>query len=138
MATYRQSMVGLLRLALATGILLGFFALIAHAGQIIDAVERAHHKWRTRRTGPVPASRPIEALAADARRLRRECALVPAGAPMARRRGVLLAYDDVLVEAGRSLGVEHGLSALPLGPARDLERLRLEAGLEASGLRLSG
>lgn len=130
-------MEGLLRLALAIGIMLGFFTVIAHASPIIDAIERAHGRWQRRGQGPVPASRPIEMLAADARRLRRECALVPTGAPMARRRGVLLAYDDVLVEAAHSLGVEHGLGSLPLGPARDLERLRLEAGLEASGLRLT-
>lgn len=130
-------MAGLLRLALATVLLVGFFALVAHLGQIIDLLDRGHRRWRRRNAGPVAVGRPIETLAADARRLRRECALVPAGAPMARRRGVLLAYDGVLIDAGASLGVEHRLADLPLGPARDLERLRLEAGLEAAGFRLA-
>jgi len=134
---YGDGMEGLLRLALATAILVGVFALIAYAGPIIDAIERSHRRWQHRAQGPAPTGRPIEILAADARRLRRACTLVPSGAPMARRRGVVLAYEDVLVEAARSLGIDHGLRNLPLGPVRDLERLRLEASLEASGLRLT-
>lgn len=131
-------MEGVLPLALALGVLTGMVMMVSHIGQIVDAVERARYKWRHRKSGPVPDNRPLEAVAADARRLRRMYALVPTGAPMVRRNGALLAYDYVLAEAARCLGVERELSALPLGPARDLERLRLEADLEACGLRLTG
>lgn len=131
-------MEGVLPLALALGVLTGMVMMVSHISQIVDAIERVHYKWRHRGSGPVPDGRPLEAVAADARRLRRQYALVPTGAPMVRRNGALLAYDYVLVEAARCLGVEHELSELPLGPSRDLERLRLEAGLEDSGLRLTG
>ena len=78
--------------------------------------------------------RPLEAVAADVRRLRRQLTLVPAGAPMARRRALQAAFDDVLVEAARMLAVPHTLTTEPPGRARDAERLRLLAVLEAAGL----
>jgi hypothetical protein len=77
-------------------------------------------------------------VAADVRRLARQLALVPAGAPMVRRRALAAAFDDVLVEAALLLEVPHELSSLPVGPARDLERLRLRAALEAAGLAVQG
>ena len=43
--------------------------------------------------------RPLQVVAADVRRLGRQIALVPAGAPMARRRALAAAYEDVLIEA---------------------------------------
>jgi len=63
--------------------------------------------------------------------------MVPGGMPMARR-GLLAAYDDVLIEAAALLQVPHQqLSAEP--PAtRELERMRLLASLEAAGLVVSG
>jgi hypothetical protein len=77
--------------------------------------------------------RPLELVAADLRRLTRELSMVPGGMPMARRRGLLAAYDDVLVEAAALLEVPHQLTAEP--PAtRELERMRLLASLEAAGL----
>jgi hypothetical protein len=77
--------------------------------------------------------RPLELVAADLRRLTRELSMVPGGMPMARRRGLLAAFDDVLVEAAELLEVPHQLTAEP--PAtRELERMRLLASLEAAGL----
>jgi hypothetical protein len=85
------------------------------------------------RMDAVPPRRPLELVAADLRRLTRELAMVPGGLPMARRRGLLAAYDDVLVEAAVLLEVSHQLTAQP--PAtRELERMRLLASLEAAGL----
>ncbi len=90
---------------------------------------------RRRRTDPVtPQHRPIEVVAADLRRLARQLERVPAGAPMARRRGLQAAYDDVLVEAALQLGVPQTLTAPPDGRSRDAERLRLQAALSAAGL----
>ena len=100
-----------------------------------------HHPVGRRATGslpaqPAPARRPLELVAADLRRLTRELAMVPGGTPVARRRGLLAAFDDVLVEAAVLLEVPNQLSALP--PAtRDLERMRLLATLEAAGLAVA-
>lgn len=81
--------------------------------------------------------RPVEAVAADLRRLGREISLVSAGTPAARRRGLQAAYDDVLVEAAAALEVPHQLGELPPGEARELERLRLTAALTDAGLVLT-
>ena len=93
---------------------------------------------RRARTAAPLDRRPLQAVAADVRRLRRRLALVPAGAPMARRRGLQAACDDVLVEAARMLGVPHTLPDEPPGRARDAERVRLLAALEAAGLAVDG
>jgi hypothetical protein len=83
---------------------------------------------------PGPEHRPLEAVAADLRRLGRQLARVPAGAPMARRRGLQAAYDDVLVEAAELLEVPHTMTGTPPGLARDVERLRVRAALADAGL----
>jgi hypothetical protein len=88
------------------------------------------------RPDAVPARRPLEHVAADLRRLTRELAMVPGGLPMARRRGLLAAYDDVLVEAAALLEIPHQLTAQP-PETRELERMRLLASLEAAGLVVS-
>jgi hypothetical protein len=88
---------------------------------------------QTPRPVAVRPRRPLQLVAADVRRLTRELAMVPGGMPMARRRGLLAALDDVLVEAAELLEVPNQLTAQP--PAmRELERMRLLAMLEAAGL----
>jgi hypothetical protein len=88
---------------------------------------------QTDRPAAARPRRPLELVAADVRRLARELSMVPGGMPMARRRGLLAAFDDVLVEAAELLEVPHQLTAQP--PAtRELERMRLLASLEAAGL----
>jgi hypothetical protein len=82
--------------------------------------------------------RPLQVVAADVRRLRRQLTLVPAGAPMVRRRALQAAYDDVLTEAAGMLAVPHALATVPPGRERDVERLRLLAALEAAGLAVEG
>ncbi|MGY1633876.1 hypothetical protein ACI784_19415 [Geodermatophilus sp. SYSU D01186] len=83
---------------------------------------------------PAPVHRPLEAVAADLRRLGRQLARVPAGVPMARRRGLQAAYDDVLVEAAELLQVPHTMTGTPPGRPRDVERLRVRAALADAGL----
>src|SRR5215218_5924787 len=108
-------------------------ALIAWTGPVLRWIRRARNRRREARN-PAPGRRPLQVVAADVRRLARSMALVPAGSPMARRRALTAAYDDVLIEAAVQLEVSHLLRATPEGPARDLERLRLVAALEAAGL----
>lgn len=85
---------------------------------------------------PIPSGPPIERIAADAQRIRAQLTHVPPGAPVARRRGWLMAYDDLLVDACRALGLEQRLGTLPEGPARELERERIERMLERAGFSL--
>src|SRR5215207_8568463 len=108
-------------------------ALIAWTGPVLRRVHRIADRRRSARN-PSPGRRPLQVVAADVRRLARSLALVPAGAPMARRRALVAAYDDVLVEAALQLEVPHLLRTTPEGRPRDLERLRLVAALEAAGL----
>jgi hypothetical protein len=90
---------------------------------------------RSRRLpGPVTRRRPVQDVAADLRRLARELAAVPAGAPYVRWQALQTAYDRVLTEAAELLEVPHALPDLPIGTARDIERLRVVCMLEASGL----
>lgn len=81
-----------------------------------------------------PDHRPIQVVAADLRRLSRQLALVPAGAPLVRWRALWFAYDAVLLEAAELLEVSHTLPGTPAGMARDIERLRMLAALEGAGL----
>ena len=108
-------------------------ALIAWTGPVARWV---HRRWARSQAARRPESnrRPLQVVAADVRRLARQIALVPAGAPMARRRALAAAYDDVLIEAALLLEVPNDLAGAPVGPARDAARLRLLAQLEGAGL----
>ena len=86
------------------------------------------------RAAPEPVRRPIQLVAADLRRLSRQMALVPAGAPLVRWKALWTAYDAVLAEAAEQLEVSHELSTTCLGTPRDIERLRVLAALESAGL----
>ena len=85
-----------------------------------------------------PTHRPIQVVAADLRRLSRQLALVPAGAPLVRWRALWFAYDAVLTEAAELLEVPHDLPGTPVGIVRDIERLRVLAALEGAGLVVRG
>jgi hypothetical protein len=112
-------------------------ALIAWTGSVIRWIRRIGDRRRAARN-PAPGRRPLQVVAADVRRLARSMTLVPAGSPMARRRALAAAYDDVLIEAANLLEVPHELRTAPEGAARDLERLRLLAALEDAGLAVGG
>jgi hypothetical protein len=115
------------------GTVAGVAVVIAGTGPALRRIHRIQDRRRAARN-PTPGRRPLQVVAADVRRLGRSLTLVPAGSPMARRRALAAAYDDVLIEAALLLEVAHGLRAVPDGPARDLERLRLVAALENAGL----
>ncbi len=112
-------------------------ALIAWTGPLLRVVKRLLERRRAARN-PQPARRPLQIVAADLRRLARQISLVPAGAPMARRRALAAAYDDVLIEAALLLEIPHELRTTRDGPPRDAERLRLLAALEGAGLAVRG
>lgn len=83
---------------------------------------------------PHPLGPPIERIAADVRRIREQIQHVQPGFPVARMRGWLEAYDDVLVEACRALELDQRLTTLPPGVQRVLERERVERLLIQHGL----
>lgn len=116
-------------------ILAAFSGVVVLFGPLIRWLERRSSRRHAARH-PAPSGRPLERVAADVRRLGRQVELVPAGVPMARRRGLLAAYDDVLLEAAGMLGVQSSLASCGEGRAREVERLRLVAELRRAGLRV--
>jgi hypothetical protein len=83
---------------------------------------------------PAVTGRPLEKLAADLRRLRAEVRSPRPGVAMAKQRGIVAAYDEVLVETSKALGVPTTLGEVPEGLDHEAERLRLEHALEQAGL----
>lgn len=124
----------LLHLGAIVGGVVGSVALMGWLARLVFGSARLPLPVRRREEPVTPVGRPLEQVAADLRRLGRQLAHVPAGAPMARRRGLQAAYDDVLAEAARLLEVPHSLGDLPPGRARDVERLRVQAALADAGL----
>lgn len=93
-----------------------------------------------RRLWPDPVvafGRPVERIAADVRRLRAQVDAATAStaqpAKALRRRALLAAYDDVLVEACRALDVREDLRHTR-GDLLFVERCRVELALRDAGL----
>src|SRR5918993_731540 len=125
----------LIQLGLIVGGVVAAVAALGWLARLVFGSARVPTLGRQRpRSSAPPLNRPIEVVAADLRRLARQLDRVPAGAPMARRRGLQAAYDDVLVEAALALAVPHTLTDRPDGRARDVERLRLRAAVTDAGL----
>ena len=96
---------------------------------------RFRRLWR-RRTVPEPAGRPLEVIAAEARRLGQRANYPPRGTSRAKIVALRYAYDHVLAEACAALGITHLLGVLPPGDELDAERLRVESLLWLAGLRI--
>lgn len=127
-------MAGLVALALCTlmlGAALGLALCQAELGRAAR-----HVRARVSPPPPAPSAPAIEDLAVALRRVRRDVLATAAGTPMARRRGTVAAYDDLLAQAARALGVPDLLTDLPQGTEREAERLRLEHLLRQAGLVL--
>jgi len=84
---------------------------------------------------PEPQSRPIEAIAADLRRLGNRFHGLDPHASFIKTEAVRGAYDKVLAECCATLEITHLLGVLPPGRERDAERERVEDQLTASGVR---
>ncbi|GAA0948013.1 hypothetical protein [Virgisporangium aurantiacum] len=83
-----------------------------------------------------PDTLPIEKVAADLRRLRRQRAGIAQRSPVWRA-AIEDAYDDRLRLACERLGIDEHLTELS-GFDREIERVRLEGELEAAGITLHG
>jgi hypothetical protein len=91
---------------------------------------------RRRRRVPEPEGRPIEAIAADLRRLSARFHSMEPRSSYAKVEGVRCAYDRVLGECCSALGVVHLLGVLGPGLELDAERERVEEQLVHCGVRL--
>jgi hypothetical protein len=97
-----------------------------------------HHLYRRIRPRPLTASGPpLERIVADLHRIAGLIEALPPRAPLARRQGAILAYDDALGAACRALGVDDALRGLPFGARRDAARIGVEAELTCAGLQLA-
>lgn len=85
---------------------------------------------------PVPLGMPIERIVTDLRRIRPQALAPTSGMPMARRRGIIAAYDDALLDACRALGVDTALDRVTDDLERESERLRTEHELARAGIDL--
>lgn len=111
------------------------FGAALHARKVYDRSLRAARRWHLARPAPAPPSGPpLERLAADLRRLRPEARTPSPGVAMARQRGIVAAYDQVLLATATALDVPTTLDELADGIDREAERLRLEHALEVAGL----
>ncbi|MDG4795792.1 hypothetical protein [Micromonospora sp. WMMD1082] len=150
----------LLAVALAAVVFLPvLIALVVCTDEIVDRLTCGYSEWRERRrerrliarldeavdadavAGRVDLGaldrvdrRPLEQIAADLRCLRRERADGTRRA-VVWHSSVLDAYDDRLRLACRALGITEHLAELA-GVDRQIERIRVEAELDAAGLRL--
>jgi hypothetical protein len=85
---------------------------------------------------PEPCGRPIEVIAAEARRLGQRYRRTRQGVSYAKSEAIRRAYDGVLGEGCDALGVPHLLGVLAPGEELDAERLRVERLLHVWGLDL--
>jgi hypothetical protein len=129
---------GVIKLAAAALFPVALLYLLVHSGKIGRAALRIL-RWCRLVPKPKPELPPrrvpLEKITADLCRLSTALRDVPPEASRARKYGLLLAYDDVLVKAALALDVPQALDELSLGMDRDLERMRVESDLRDAGLR---
>jgi hypothetical protein len=109
----------------------------AHVADILERGDRiARFLKVVRSPDPAPAGMPIERIAADLRRIRPQALTPTPGMPMARRKAIVAAYDDALLDACRALDVPTELDRVTDAFERESERLRTESELERAGVAL--
>jgi hypothetical protein len=106
----------------------------------ISALGEARRRWlREHGRLVAPPGPPLERLAADLRRLRRD--RIDPHRSRVQREGARLAYEDVLRDTARALGIDHQLPGNRAGRsgglAHELELLRVEQAILDAGLVLS-
>lgn len=110
-------------------------AVVINAPTLMGAGVAAGRRLHLLRPPPAaPDGPPLETLASNLRRLRPRVHSPRPGVAIARQRGIVAAYDGVLVSTARALEVPTTLGELPDGIDQEAERLRLEDALEQAGL----
>ena len=69
---------------------------------------------------------PVERVARDVQRIRADLGTLDPQTPVARRRGMIAAYDDALGDACRALGIPDTLAGVRDGMDREVARLEVE------------
>ncbi|QZY28640.1 hypothetical protein [Nocardioides coralli] len=110
----------------------GLEAMVSLALLVVLTATATLHDVRRRRRAPVPAGRPIEAIAADVRRI--SARFHVEGTRFAKYEGYRRSYDQVLAEAADTLEIDHLMRVLPPGLSLDRERERLEDHMIEAGL----
>jgi hypothetical protein len=129
--------VGMAEVVAMTLVVAGVLWLLAHVFDIADLTMVWARRLGLREPLPQASDRmPIERIAADLRRIRPEARHLATGMPMARRRAIVAAYDEVLLDACRALEVPTELDRMTDALERESERLRTEAELERAGVDL--
>ncbi len=102
------------------------------------AVPRAVRRLGVRRglvaPDPPVLPPPVERLARDLQRIRSDLGALDPHTPVARRRGLVAAYDDALADACRAMGIADVLRDVPDGMDREVARLEVEEQLVVAGL----
>jgi hypothetical protein len=112
-----------------------FMSALIHGRAIHDRCVAVGRRFHLLAPAPIPpAGPPLEKLAADLRRLRPQARAPRPGVAMAKQRGIVAAYEEVLLSTARALGVSTTLAELPSGIDHEAERLRLEHALTEAGL----
>lgn len=104
--------------------------MIVRMGPVV--ADRIGEWWRGRRCEPI--GQPLESVVASLRRLRHEIRDVPPTTNV-RAQALAAAYDDVLIDVCRIVGVETPLAEAE-GAERAFARLQTEAALEQAGIAL--
>jgi hypothetical protein len=130
--------VGVIKLVAAALMPVALLYVTLNVGKVSRVVLRVL-RWcrlvREPKPGPPPPLVPLEKITTDLCRLSTAMRDVPPEASRARKRGLLVAYDEVLGKAALALDVPQALAELPLGMDRDLERMRVESDLRDAGLQ---
>lgn len=128
---------GIAELALITAVTVGLPWLFLHLDEVLTGAVRSGRRIGVLRpVPPTPDGMPIERIVADLRRIRPQARCQEWGMPMARRRGIVAAYDEALLDACRALRVSTELDRVTEPLERESERLRTEAELERAGVDL--
>jgi hypothetical protein len=126
---------GVLRILAAVVLAAVLFGSLLYAHKIATASVRIGRFLRLLPAPPpTPSGHPLERIVQDLRRLQPEARHPGEGMPIEKLRGVVAAYDDLLLEACRAVEVSTSLVSLPEGLERESERLRVEYELERAGI----
>jgi len=125
---------GVLYLAGVTAAMAAVIAVLLHVSDLWHAARRMGVRLGVVAPDPPMLPEPVERLARDVQRIRADLVSLDPHTPVARRLGLLAAYDDALVDACCALGIPDTLSGVPDGLDRELARLEVEDQLVSAGL----
>ncbi len=125
---------GLLSIAGMTAAAAAVIAVVLHLPALVRGSRRLARRLGLVEPEQPSLPEPVERLARDVRRIRTDLTALDPQAPVARRRGLLAAYDGALADACRALDLPDLLSGVPEGVDREVARLAVEERLVAAGL----